>query len=76
MRREEAVMKAILEFDLPEESSEHKLALEGGRWMSVCHDLDEWLRSVQKHGDRKTVSVDEVCARIREEMDSHGLSFE
>ncbi|HAZ07953.1 MAG TPA: hypothetical protein DCZ01_05380 [Elusimicrobia bacterium] len=64
----EAPMKAILEFDLPEESSEHKLALEGGSWMSVCHDLDQWLRSIQKHGDRKSLSVDEMRARIHEEI--------
>jgi hypothetical protein len=38
-------MKAILEFNLPGEESEHKLALDGGKWMSVCHELDQWLRS-------------------------------
>jgi len=69
-------MKAILKFDLPEETAEHKLALEGGRWMSVCHDLDQWLRSIQKHSDRKTLPADEVRAHLHEAMESHDLSFE
>ena len=44
--------------------------------MSVCHDLDRWLRSIQKHSDRKTLSADEVRARLHEAMGSHGLDFE
>lgn len=69
-------MKAILEFNLPEETGEHKLALDGGKWMSVCHVLDQWLRGIQKHGDQKTLTVDEVRERLHEELDSSGLSFD
>jgi len=69
-------MKAILEFNLPEETDEHKLALDGAKWMSVCHELDQWLRSIQKHSDVKTLKVDEVRERLHEEMDSVGLSFD
>ena len=69
-------MKAILEFDLPEEEAEHRLALDGGKWMSACHELDQWLRSVQKHGDRKTLEVDEVRKRLYEELESAGLRFD
>ena len=69
-------MKAILEFNLPEEEAEHRLALDGGKWMSVCNELDQWLRSIQKHSDLKTLKVDEVCKRLYEELDSAGLSFD
>lgn len=69
-------MKAILEFNLPEEEAEHRLALDGGKWMSVCHDLDQWLRSIQKYGDNKTLTVEEVRSRLREELSSAGLSFD
>ena len=69
-------MKAILEFNLPEEEAEHRLALDGGKWMSVCNELDQWLRSIQKHSDLKTLKVDEVRKRLHEEMDSVGLSFD
>ncbi len=69
-------MKAILEFDLPEDAPEHKLALDGGKWMAVCFDLDQWLRSLEKHENRDTVGVSEVRSRILEEIDSRGLNLE
>ena len=69
-------MKAILEFSLPEEAAAHRLALDGGKWMSVCHELDQWFRSAQKHGDLKTLKVDEIRKRLYEELDSAGLSFD
>ncbi len=69
-------MKAILEFNLPEENAEHKLALDGGKWMSVLHELDQWLRSIAKYEDRKTVTIEEVRARIYEELEDSGLSFD
>lgn len=69
-------MKAILEFNLPEEEAEHKLALDGGKWMSVCHELDRWLRSIQKHSERETLKVGEVRARLYEEIASSGLSLD
>ena len=69
-------MKAILEFSLPEEAAEHRLALDGGKWMSVCHELDQWFRSTQKHGDLKTLKVDEIRKRLYEELDSAGVSFD
>lgn len=69
-------MKAILEFDLPEEEGQHKLALDGWKWMDVCNELDQWLRGIQKHTDQKTLTVDEVRDRLHEEMSSSGLSFD
>lgn len=69
-------MKAILEFNLPEEQNEHKLALDGSRWMSVCEEFDRWLRSIQKHTDRDTLTVAEARAHLHEEMASAGLSFD
>ena len=69
-------MKAILEFDLPEEASEHRLALDGGKWMSVCFEIDQWLRSIEKHDNRNTVKVSEVRSRLQEEIESSGLTLE
>jgi len=53
-------MKAILEFNLPEEDSEFKYALAGVDAISVIHELDNALRSHIKHysypeWDTKTV---------------------
>ena len=69
-------MKAILEFDLPEEDAEHKLALDGWKWKSVCSELAQRLRSVHKHTDRKTLTVEEVRTRLHEEIASSGLSLD
>lgn len=69
-------MKAILEFDLPEDAADHKLALDRSGWMAVCSDIDQWLRSLEKYENRDTVSVAEVRSRIREEIDSRGLTLE
>ncbi len=69
-------MKALLEFNLPEDQSEHKLALDGSKWMTVCHEIDRWLRSLEKHEDRHTLKVEEVRSRLYEEMASSGLTFE
>jgi len=69
-------MKAILEFNLPEDAPEHKLALDGGKWMSVCFELDQRLRSLEKYENRDTISVSEVRRLLREEIESLELMFE
>ena len=42
-------MKAILEFELPEEKSDFDLAVQGADWYYVAFKLDEWLRGEMKH---------------------------
>lgn len=69
-------MKAILEFDLPEEDEAHKLALDGWKWKSVCSELAQWLRSIHKHTDQETLTVEEVRARLDMEIASSGLSLD
>lgn len=69
-------MKATLTFELPEEAAEHRLALDGSKWMAVCHELDQWLRRLAKHENRATIPVEEARNRLREEMTSLGLSFD
>ena len=44
-------MKAILEFNLPEEEYEYKDASQGARWHNLLCDLDEHLRQSIKHND-------------------------
>jgi hypothetical protein len=43
-------MKAILEFTLPEEASEHRVAVNAGDVLSTLSDLDTDLRSHLKYG--------------------------
>ena len=45
-------MKAILQFELPEEVNEHKRAVQAPDVLSVVYDLDRWLRNEIKYGQR------------------------
>ena len=42
-------MKAILEFNLPEDQSDFELATNGYKWQLVAWELDQWLRSQIKY---------------------------
>jgi len=42
-------MKAILEFNLPEDQLDFDLAVNGSSWMHSMWELDQWLRSQIKH---------------------------
>lgn len=42
-------MKAILEFNLPEDHLEFDVAIKGGDWSHAMWELNQWLRSQIKH---------------------------
>ena len=44
-------MKAILEFNLPEEQAEHYCAIKGADMLNVLWELKAELRSMLKYGD-------------------------
>ena len=44
-------MKAVLKFNLPEEQSEHQVALDGWKWKAVVSEIAESIRSHLKHDD-------------------------
>lgn len=46
-------MKAILEFNLPEDQDEFEITQNGYKYNSVLRELDNWLRSEIKYGERK-----------------------
>jgi len=58
-------MKATLEFDLPEEASEHRAALDGNDWRSVVTELDELLRTWIKHGGLNEMKTPEALQHVR-----------
>ena len=43
--------RATLEFNLPEESTEHRLAINGGRWQGAMWDLDVEMRGIVRDKD-------------------------
>jgi hypothetical protein len=42
-------MKAILEFNLPDDQPEFDMAVNGGKWSLAMWELNNWLRSQTKH---------------------------
>lgn len=44
-------MKAVLEFDLPEESEAFKDAQKGTQYAAILEELDQYLRGVIKYHD-------------------------
>lgn len=67
-------MKAILEFNLPEESDEHQCAVDGMRWRSAMHALDRKLREIEKHSDAELIAG-RVREMLYEAMEDSGVSF-
>lgn len=68
-------MKAILEFDLPEDQEQHQAAVDGQKWKSALFELDRQLRAIEKHGSNN-LSATEYRDKIREIMYESGLMFE
>ena len=75
-------MKAILEFDLPEEQTDFYLATKGKDWWKVCWDMEQWLRQQNKHmpDDRfnkdKDIAYLEVREMLIDIMNENGVNFE
>jgi len=54
-------MKAILEFNLPEDDYEYNLTRDAYRYKSSLHEINEWLRRKIKY-ESDTLSEDEYKA--------------
>ena len=75
-------MKAILEFNLPEDQSDFDLAVDGAKAHVVLWEMDQWLRKQYKYMSDAEYSEDkyetfEKCRdQLREIMFENGLKFE
>jgi hypothetical protein len=72
-------MKAILEFNLPEETLEHHDALHGTVWKLCLGDLDQELRNAQRYGHQfkdADEAVDHFRTRLHEIIAERGLFLE
>jgi hypothetical protein len=70
--------KAILEFNLPEETVEHRMAVNADNYHAVLWDIDQYLRSKLKYGGLTSEQYD-VLDKTREElrdlMNTHNVMF-
>ena len=75
-------MKAILEFNLPEDQHDFELAVNGTKAQVALWEMDQWLRAQYKYMPDAEYSADkyetfEKCReQLREIMFEHGLKFE
>ena len=75
-------MKAILEFNLPEDQHDFELAVNGTKAQVALWEMDQWLRAQYKYMSDDEYSKDkyetfEKCReQLREIMFEHGLKFD
>ena len=74
-------MKAILEFNLPEDQEEFDVATKAMDWSILVWDIDQSLRSLLKYGvpHKEEQTAAEALEHLREElhniMEEKGLQF-
>jgi hypothetical protein len=62
-------MKAILEFNLPEDKSEFEDASNGTKWKLLVWDLDQYLRSqIKYNSDNLTDEAYNKLEKVREQL--------
>ena len=74
-------MKAILEFNLPEDKVDHYHAINGINYSLVLWDLDQWLRGIIKYNpDGYSGKEIETYQRVRDKlntlMDDYNVTYE
>tara|TARA_R110000796_G_scaffold35258_1_gene90753 strand:- start:153 stop:380 length:228 start_codon:yes stop_codon:yes gene_type:complete len=74
-------MKAILEFNLPEDNHEFRLASNANDIHWVMWDMDQWLRGMTKHApddmSEDTYNALELCReKLHEIMNERNINFD
>lgn len=72
-------MKAILEFNLPEDESEFNLANKGSKYYFVLWEMDQWYRSKIKYddtlSDEQYKIYEDSRQQLRDFMHDNGVTF-
>ena len=66
-------MRVSIRFDLPDESSEHRAALQGADLRAAVEEFDEYLRGKIKHED--CAVSEEARSHLLEILDEYGISL-
>jgi hypothetical protein len=61
-------MKAILEFNLPEDKVDFDLALQGSDWKHVCWEMDQLLRKHLKYNEDLKEDEVKMLQYVRDEF--------
>jgi len=68
-------MKAIIEFNLPEETSEHLTAVKSGKLALIIFNMDNYLRNKIKH-DELSIPVENALQEARDFLSNTVGEFE
>ena len=68
-------MKAILEFNLPEDREEYVVASRGMEWALLVLDIDQFIRNKIKYEQDKDGILQLVRDRLYFNMEEKGLQF-
>ena len=72
-------MKAILEFNLPEDYEEFNVTSKAMEWSLLAGDIDQMIRSLLKYHPEEYETGEKALEHIREEihniMEEKGLQF-
>ena len=60
-------MKAILEYNLPDDAGDHLRAVQANHAWVALYDIDSMLRNLLKYGNENYKTVEELAQAIREE---------
>lgn len=69
-------MKVHLEFTLPDEDHEFRMAQDGVNWMALVCDVLEKLRTERKYNDKDTIDIAVLEQIIWGGMDERGLRID
>lgn len=72
-------MKAILEFNLPEDNHDFQAAINGNNYRSAIWDYDQWLRSEMKYSEltNETYKAYETCRKeLRKILEEDNIQIE
>jgi len=68
-------MKAILEFDLPEDREEHDVASKGMDWALLVLHIDQFIRNKIKYEQDREEVLQLVRNELTFQMEEKGLKF-
>jgi len=72
-------MKAILEYNLPEDQEQFNVASKGMEWALLAWDIDQMIRSLLKYHPEEYKTGEQALEHIKEElrdfMEERGLQF-
>ena len=61
-------MKAILEFNLPDDQIDFNFATRGGKYYCALWEMDQWLRSQVKYNESLTDEQHDTYQKCREQL--------